>query len=89
MVYVDPKNLGYQPYMDRWIKGRLESEKELLSSLSEKYVHTGINLILEGIRGLQQASPLDMIIPQTSLNMVYSLVLVFYIFSIIFAPFEN
>lgn len=30
MVYVDPKNLGYQPYWQRWIKERPESELELL-----------------------------------------------------------
>lgn len=30
MVYVDPKNLGYLPYWQRWRKTRSEYEWELL-----------------------------------------------------------
>lgn len=70
MVYVDPKNLGYQPYMDKWIRSKSESDQELLSGMCEKYVHGGIALIIEGMLGLQQVTPLKMIIPQTGLNMV-------------------
>ena len=70
MVYVDPKNLGYQPYMDKWINTRNESERNILKNLCDKYVHGAISLIIDGMLGLQQVSPLKMIIPQTSLNMV-------------------
>ncbi|XP_026670097.1 dynein heavy chain 10, axonemal [Ceratina calcarata] len=77
MVYVDPKNLGYQPYMDRWIRGKSESDHELLSGMCEKYVHGSIALIIEGMLGLQQIKPLKMIIPQTGLNMVVQLCHVF------------
>lgn len=31
MVYVDPKNLGYLPYWQRWIATRPESELEPLT----------------------------------------------------------
>lgn len=30
MVYVDPKNLGYNPYWARWLKQRPENEWEIL-----------------------------------------------------------
>ncbi|XP_012272400.1 dynein heavy chain 10, axonemal [Orussus abietinus] len=73
MVYVDPKNLGYQPYMDRWIGRRLPQEQETLKALCEKYVHGILRLILDGMLGLQQIVPLKMIIPQTNLNMVTQL----------------
>ena len=78
MVYVDPKNLGYQPYMDRWInESRCKSEQELLRLLSDKYVHGAIKLILEGMMGMQQVPSLKMIVPQTALNMVVQLCLMF------------
>lgn len=70
MVYVDPKNLGYKPYMDKWINRRCESEREFLNLMFEKYVHGALNLIIEGMLGLQQVLPLKMIIKQTPLNMV-------------------
>jgi dynein heavy chain len=70
MVYVDPKNLGYQPYMDKWISSRLKSEQTILRSLCEKYATVALKLILYGILGLQQLPPFQMIVPQTDLNMV-------------------
>lgn len=70
MVYVDPKNLGYQPYMDKWMRSKNESDRELLSGMCEKYVDGAIKLIIEGMLGLQAVTPLKMIIPQTGLNMV-------------------
>ncbi|XP_043285223.1 dynein axonemal heavy chain 10 [Venturia canescens] len=73
MVYIDPKNLGYQPYMDRWINTRCKSEQECLRSLCDKYVHGALNLIIDGMLGMQQVLPLKMIIPQTALNMVSQL----------------
>ncbi|XP_058809033.1 dynein axonemal heavy chain 10 [Phymastichus coffea] len=73
MVYVDPKNLGYQPYMDKWINSRLRSERQMLRALCDKYVHSALKLIIDGMLGLQHVSPLQMIIPQTSLNMVVQL----------------
>ncbi|XP_051175007.1 dynein axonemal heavy chain 10 [Leptopilina boulardi] len=77
MVYVDPKNLGYQPYMDKWINTRCESEREFLQILCEKYVHSAIKLIIDGMLGLQQVQPLKMILPQTALNMVVQLCYMF------------
>lgn len=73
MVYIDPKNLGYQPYMDRWINRRCKSEQEFFHEMCEKYVHGALKLIIDGMLGLQQVIPLKMIIPQTALNMVMQL----------------
>lgn len=70
MVYVDPKNLGYQPYMDKWTRGNNDSDQEFLNGMREKYVDGAIQLIIHGMLGLQSVKPLKMIIPQTGLNMV-------------------
>nr|XP_034180267.1 dynein heavy chain 10, axonemal [Osmia lignaria] len=77
MVYVDPKNLGYHPYMEKWMRGKIESDRELLSGMYEKYIDGAIKLIIEGMLGLQAVTPLKMIIPQTGLNMVTQLCYVF------------
>lgn len=71
MVYVDPKNLGYQPFWDKWIKGR--PEKEILQELYEKYIPPALSYIILGQIGPQQVTPLKTIIPQTGLNMVTQL----------------
>lgn len=70
MVYVDPKNLGYQPYMDKWIQAKSKADQDFLRGMCEKYVHGSLKLIIEGMLGLQTVEPLQMIIPQTDLNMV-------------------
>ncbi|KAG7199558.1 hypothetical protein KM043_014169 [Ampulex compressa] len=77
MVYVDPKNLGYQPYMDRWIRTKSKRDQDFLVGMCEKYVHGVLMLIIEGMLGLQAVAPLKMIIPQTGLNMVTQLCHVF------------
>lgn len=70
MVYVDPKNLGYQPYMDRWIRVKSKADRDFLGRMCDKYVHGALKLINEGMFGLQAVEPLRTIIPQTELNMV-------------------
>lgn len=71
MVYVDPKNLGYLPYWESWIRGRQpEEEREMLIELFDKYVPPTLAFIFEGLSGLQQGIPLKTIIFQTPLNMV-------------------
>ncbi|EZA57210.1 Dynein heavy chain 10, axonemal [Ooceraea biroi] len=72
MVYVDPKNLGYQPYMDKWIQVKSKADRDFLHGMCEKYVHSSLKLIIEGMFGLQAIEPLRMIIPQTALNMLIS-----------------
>jgi dynein heavy chain len=38
MVYLDPKNLGYKPFYQKWINSRKsKADNEMLTSLFEKY----------------------------------------------------
>lgn len=78
MVYVDPKNLGFEPFMDKWIRSRIPAEQEFLKSMFEKYVQAAVNLIIDGWAGMQQVTPLQMVIPQTALNMVSEIIMCFY-----------
>ncbi|XP_049816413.1 dynein axonemal heavy chain 10 [Schistocerca nitens] len=74
MVYVDPKNLGYQPYWSRWLSMRTDAKQKLaLNELFERYVPDGLRFIHEGVFGYDQFAPLKTMIPQTPLNMVVQL----------------
>ncbi|KYN03638.1 Dynein heavy chain 10, axonemal, partial [Cyphomyrmex costatus] len=77
MVYVDPKSLGYQPYMDKWIQIKSKTDQDFLRRMCEKYVHGSLKLITEGMLGFQTVEPLRTIIPQTELNMVTQFCFVF------------
>ena len=71
MVYVDPKNLGYNPYWQKWYHARgSDKEREELNRLFEKYVPPCIDLILEGMIEGKIGKKLKTIIPLTNLNMV-------------------
>ncbi|KAL7022048.1 hypothetical protein ACKWTF_012111 [Chironomus riparius] len=73
MVYVDPKNLGYQPYWQRWLLSRPEREREKINELYERLIPETLAFIIEGIDGSMQLEPLEMIVIQTDLNMVVQL----------------
>jgi len=74
MVYVDPKNLNYDPYWQKWMNGRTnKAEHELFPGLFEKIVPQCIDLILDGMLDGKQGEKLSLICPQTNLNMVTQL----------------
>jgi dynein heavy chain, axonemal len=73
MVFVDPKNLGYTPYWQRWIKSRPEREQKFLNNLYEKTVPELMSFVHEGIDGTHSTEPLTTIVMQTELNMVVQL----------------
>ncbi|KAM3661462.1 dynein axonemal heavy chain 10 [Ammospiza maritima maritima] len=74
MVFVDPKNLRYEPYWQKWVKKREnEEEKVELDNLFQKYVPYLIDMIIEGIVNGKQERKLKTIIPQTDLNMIVQL----------------
>uniref|UniRef100_A0A8C0ZLW2 AAA+ ATPase domain-containing protein n=1 Tax=Castor canadensis TaxID=51338 RepID=A0A8C0ZLW2_CASCN len=74
MVYVDPKNLKYQPYWKKWVNQiQNKAEQKDLNNLFDKYVPYLIDLILEGIVDGRQGERLKTIVPQTDLNMVTQL----------------
>ena len=71
MVFVDPKNLGYQPYWDRWVNAvPAETDRKEFNTLYEKYVPKLISFILDGIQDGRQGEKLKTILPVTNLNMV-------------------
>ncbi|XP_064550918.1 dynein axonemal heavy chain 10 [Drosophila montana] len=70
MVYVDPKNLRYSPYWQRWVLTRPEPQREMLNDFFEKIIVNAIAFILEGLDGTTQGNPLKLVIMQTDLNMV-------------------
>ncbi|BFZ18669.1 hypothetical protein BsWGS_21707 [Bradybaena similaris] len=74
MVYVDPKNLGYKPYWQKWVASRpIKQEQDDLNLLYEKYVPFCIDLVVEGIQDGQQGEKMKTIVPLTNLNMVFQL----------------
>lgn len=71
MVYVDPKNLGYAPFWEKWVNEiPNEADRKELMRLYEKYVPPCISMVLEGIVDGRQGEKLKCIVPLTNLNMV-------------------
>lgn len=91
MVYVDPKNLGYKPYYDRWARDKAEKYSEVmadsLNALYAKYIDVCIKRIFEGTQGDEILEPFRFIAPRTDLNLVQQLTTLFD--SIIPAPDAN
>ena len=72
MVYVDPKDLQYEPYWEKWTNSR-KTDKDALCVLFKKYVPACMGLIMEGIVDGRPGEKLKMIVPLTDLNMVTQL----------------
>lgn len=71
MVYVDPKNLGYHPYWERWVNDLTSaSDKEEFIGLFDKFVPQCISLILDGVQDGRQSERLRSIVQLSNLNMV-------------------
>ena len=71
MVYVDPKNLGYEPFWKKWVNTRNnKQEREWLQQLYEKYVPAVIDMIIEGVVDGKQGEKMKTITPLTNLNLV-------------------
>uniref|UniRef100_A0A8C8G323 AAA+ ATPase domain-containing protein n=1 Tax=Oncorhynchus tshawytscha TaxID=74940 RepID=A0A8C8G323_ONCTS len=73
MVFVDPKNLRYTPYWQKWVSNRPPKEQPHMEKLFVKYVPSTIDMIVEGIVDGKQVEKLKTIVPQTDLNMVTQL----------------
>jgi dynein heavy chain len=87
MVFVDPKNLGFKPYWQKWSASReKKEERECLKRLFDKYIPQAIDLIIEGIVDGKQGEKLKMIVFQSSLNMVAQLG---YMLQSLLLPYEN
>lgn len=81
MVYADPKNLGYQPYYEKWMKkwtNSKEKEKfeiliETLQDMFNKYIPALIQFIYDGVTEEEVIKPLEFIVYRTDLNLVTQL----------------
>ncbi|KAJ1557345.1 Dynein heavy chain 10, axonemal, partial [Nowakowskiella sp. JEL0078] len=74
MVYLDPKNLGYKPYYQKWVNHRTnKSEGELLMKLFNKYIPASIEYVMEGSFEGFIGDPLKRVIPVTPLSMIAQL----------------
>lgn len=73
MVYVDPKNLGYDPFWKKWVNTRnSKQERDWLAQLYDKYVPSCIEMIIEGVVDGKQGEKMKTITPLTNLNLVSS-----------------
>uniref|UniRef100_A0A803TD88 Dynein axonemal heavy chain 10 n=1 Tax=Anolis carolinensis TaxID=28377 RepID=A0A803TD88_ANOCA len=72
MVFVDPKNLRYRPYWEKW-SSQKNKVQILKDRLFDKYVPYLIDMIVEGIVDGRQGEKQKTIVPQTDLNMVIQL----------------
>ena len=71
MVYVDPKDLGYKPYWEKWVNTRpTKIEQDFMKRLYDKYVPSIVEMICEGIMDGKQGEKLPTIVPLTNLNLV-------------------
>ena len=78
-VWVDPQDIKYKPFYERWVKLRCgtddarEVERSTLLQLFEKYVPDAVAFILDGVENGEIGNPCDQVIPVTALNMVRQL----------------
>merc|ERR1712168_481069 len=71
MVFVDPKDLRYQPFWERWIKSRTnKDEVAMLNNLYKKIVEPCVEFVSEGVNEQgDQVKPMKGIIGRTSMNL--------------------
>nr|KAJ3423035.1 Dynein heavy chain 10, axonemal [Polyrhizophydium stewartii] len=74
MVYMDPKNLGYRPFFQKWTNSRPnKTEQDLLTKFFNKYVPALMEYIMEGTFEGFMGEALRRVIPVTPLTMVSQL----------------
>ncbi|XP_067124199.1 dynein axonemal heavy chain 10, partial [Centruroides vittatus] len=76
MVYVDPVDVGYLPYWERWCLTKADDKKRvILRKLFETYIPDCINYVFKNTIQNKSASQLTTIISRTPLNMITQLCL--------------
>lgn len=83
MVWVDPKNLGYSPFYERWVRLRCgdgiqvtedrQANADLLMTLFKKYVKRCVDYVLSGLIDGQQVEKLRQVISIPNLDLVKQL----------------
>lgn len=76
MVFMDPKNLGYGPFYQRWLNTRISANKaetDTLIKLFSKYIGILVEYIMEGTFEGFMGEPLKRVIPVTMLSCLVQL----------------
>ena len=74
MVYVDSRNLGWRPFVQRWLAARQsEAESQILSGLFDKYAQLCLDFVLDGVEDDTITAPPKRALPLTNLNMITQL----------------
>lgn len=73
MVYVDSRNLGWRPYLWRWLNGRAPDHAAALAPLFEKYAAPAIAWVTEGADGEEIVKRPAQAVPLTALNLLTQL----------------
>lgn len=74
MVFVDSRNLGWRPYLWRWLNSRTSAgEADALRPLFEKYAAPGIEWVTEGLDGGDVVKKPLQSVPLTALNLLAQL----------------
>ena len=83
MVWVDPKNLGYAPFFERWLKQRCgdgvkisadrDEEATQLTQLFEQYVPRCVDFVQLGIVNGEAVEKLKQVVPITSIDLLKQL----------------
>jgi dynein heavy chain len=74
MVYVDSRNLGYKPYIWRWLNTRQDPvEADALRQLFDKYASPAVDWVTQGLDGEEIVRRPKQAVPATNLNMVAQL----------------
>ena len=73
MVYVDSRNLGWRPYLWRWLNARPVWQADLLRPLLEKYAAPAVDWVTEGLDGGDLVKKPAQGVPRTALNLVAQL----------------
>nr|VZI42327.1 unnamed protein product [Spirometra erinaceieuropaei] len=71
MVYVEPRDLGYEPFWKRWLAQRTNQvPRQYLSELYKKYIPAVIERIFDGVENEKVVGKLRCVLPLSSLNVV-------------------
>ncbi|KAG5494118.1 hypothetical protein JKF63_01953 [Porcisia hertigi] len=74
MVFLDPINLGWKPFMHAWKMRRSRDEQETLAELVDQFVDPLLNFVLNGVEEEGAMSPPPkLVLPTNELNMVKQL----------------
>lgn len=79
MVYVDPRNLGFEPFWHKWMirwtksKEKYETLIDALNELYPKYIPPLMARIFDGVEREETFKPLDFAFPRTNLNVIQQL----------------